>query len=270
MAFLSGIELEKELKNTLEDQFNPKRIKQIAYELTLGSEVYLTDSKKKKTEILNESNKTITLNPGQFALLLTNEKISLSDNIFGLISIKAGIKFKGIINVSGFHIDPGFKGQLLFSVYNAGPSKITLKKGEPYFLMWLTKLEKPLKKESVYNDEENHHQDQDGIPTQYLDSLKSGDLASPSSLSKRINKLSNEIKINYFVTTFILSTAIATCWYFYKENNNYEEGFKDGYNKKQIEEKVTNKVDLIMNKKMDSIIGTKFDKIKVIRDTVQK
>ena len=59
--------------------------------------------------------------PGQFAFLLTDEIVEVPDSAMALISIKAKIKWRGLINVSGFHVDPGFKGRLIFSVYNAGP-----------------------------------------------------------------------------------------------------------------------------------------------------
>ena len=109
----------------------------------------------------------------------------------------------------------------MFSVYNAGPSTITLKRGNAYFLLWLAELTNKLAQKEAYNTDENHHQNQSGIRTEYIDALKRGDLASPSSLSKRINKLGNRIKINYFVTTFILSVAVATCLYFYRQNSKY-------------------------------------------------
>lgn len=188
----------------------------------MGGEAYLTDGKKRKSTILNKNNKTITINSGQFALLLTDESLNIPNDILGFISIKAGIKFKGIINVSGSHVDPGFKGQLLFSVYNAGPARITLKKGEPYFLIFFTELSESLGEGEVYNKEENHHQGQNDIPTKYLDALKSGDLASPSSLSKRINKLNNTFKIIIVATTFLISAALAICLYFYSQNTKYE------------------------------------------------
>ncbi len=43
--------------------------------------------------------------------------------------------------MSGFHADPGFKGHLVFSVYNAGSSPISLERGQPYFLIWFAQLE---------------------------------------------------------------------------------------------------------------------------------
>jgi dCTP deaminase len=48
----------------------------------------------------------------------------------------------GLINVSGFHVDPGFYGKLIYAVYNAGPSEIHLSRGTEMFLIWFADLDK--------------------------------------------------------------------------------------------------------------------------------
>ena len=154
MAFLGVKEVEKlQETNKVIFPFDKSRIKNGAYELSLGKEVYLTDSKTGKVEILDKiNNRGIDLNPGQFALLLTEEKVNIPKSKIGFISIKAGEKLKGLINISGFHVDPGFNDHLLFSVYNAGPSTITLNCGEPYFPLWFSEMKTELSDNEAYND----------------------------------------------------------------------------------------------------------------------
>jgi len=269
MPFVSGNKLEKVLRKALEKQFKPERIKQLSYELSLGDEVFLTDSKDGKPEILNAQNRVIEINPGQFALLLADEKISMPDDKLGLISIKASEKLKGLLNVSGFHVDPGFRGQLLFSVYNAGPSKITLKKGNPYFLIWFADITESLNTKKVYSAKSNLHQDQSGIPTKYLDSLKRGELASPNILLDKIKSIESQNERHWWAIGIILAVCIATCTRFYYQKSKYEEGFKNGYSKREIEIKVNKKVNLILNKKMDSIINLQFLKLDSEIDSVR-
>jgi len=60
--------------------------------------------------------KQIAIPPGQLALLITEEEVAIPTNRIGFISIKFTAKMRGLINVSGFHVDPGFKGKLKFSV----------------------------------------------------------------------------------------------------------------------------------------------------------
>jgi dCTP deaminase len=72
---------------------------------------------------------------------MTDEIVTIPTNVLGFISIRARIKWKGLVNVSGFHVDPGFRGRLTFSVFNAGPGSIHLRQGDPAFLIWFGDLD---------------------------------------------------------------------------------------------------------------------------------
>lgn len=111
----------------------------------------------------------------------------------------------------------------------------------------------------TYNEKGNSHQEQVGIPTKYLDSLKRGELASPNILLERVTGIKSQIAKHWWAISLILLFSIATCTRFYWQKSQYEKGFNDGYSKEEIEGKVKGKVDLIINKKMDSIFGVKFE-----------
>ncbi|MBE7698177.1 dCTP deaminase domain-containing protein [Tenacibaculum finnmarkense] len=258
MAFLGNDSLSQILPNLI-DPFDVTRLKSAHYELSIGEEAFVTGDNSDSKTILAE-NESITIEPGQFALLLTEEKVTIPNDKIAFISIKAGQKFKGLVNISGFHVDPGFKGKLLFSVYNAGPSKILLERGQKCFLIWYSELIGNASYNGVHNNQEK-------IPIKHIENL-TGDLASPNVLLTRITEINSQITRHWFAIGLILVACIGISTKFYWQKTQYEDGFNDGYNKKQIEEKVTNKVDLIINKKMDSIIGAKFDKINIIRDTI--
>ena len=200
MAYL-GTEKLKELilsEKVIEPMPDLNRISGGAFELSLGNEIFRTDSKDKKKEFLTQEKEQVTINPGQFALLLTTETVKIPIHKIAFISIKAGIKLKGLINVSGFHVDPGFKGKLVFSVYNAGSSPISILKGEPCFLIWFADLQLSQNEMSSYANENHEHKNQDTIPPRYIDALLSGELASPSTLSEKIktNHFTLDTKIN--------------------------------------------------------------------------
>lgn len=214
MSFQSIYKLKERIKKEKWiHPFHEDRIKQVAYELSLGDDYYLTDLKSHDENwfksLLNKSkqNELVEINPGQFALLLTSEKITIPNDKIALISVKAGEKLKGLVNVSGFHVDPGFSGNLLFSVYNAGPSTITLRKGEQYFLLWFCELDEPIPKGKEYNGKSNSHQGQDKVPAIYMDALKRGKLAAPNVLLDRVNDL--ERKTRNYHRTLISIAAIA-------------------------------------------------------------
>lgn len=138
MAFWTSEKFSQRQADLIVEPFVDKRLNQGAYELALG-EAYDTYTKKKIT--YNESSpQIITIPSGHFALLLTKEKITIPKDVIGFISIKAKIKFRGLINVSGFHVDPGYSGKLMFSVYNAGSREVVIAQGDELFLLWFSDL----------------------------------------------------------------------------------------------------------------------------------
>lgn len=64
--------------------------------------------------VLTEKKSQFTIPKGQFALLITEEIVKVPNNALAFISFKAKYKYKGLINVSGFHVDPGWYGKLTF------------------------------------------------------------------------------------------------------------------------------------------------------------
>ncbi|ESW67740.1 hypothetical protein X771_13520 [Mesorhizobium sp. LSJC277A00] len=112
----------------------------------MGEEVYLsTQSDGKKVKKL-EDNEDFSIEPGQFAFILTEEEVRIPFDKIGFISIRASVKFLGLVNISGFHIDPGYKGKLIFAVFNAGPSRIHLRRGERVFPLWIADLDKKMQR----------------------------------------------------------------------------------------------------------------------------
>jgi dCTP deaminase len=80
--------------------------------------------------------------PGQFAFLLTHEAVHVPDDALALLALRAqALKFQGLVNVSGFHIDPGYDGRLVLAVYNAGPGQIHLRQGQELFEIFFADLD---------------------------------------------------------------------------------------------------------------------------------
>lgn len=260
MSFLGNQKLESNLPNLI-SPFNRENLESAHYELTLGDEAYLTDSQSGSKDILTESNSIVSIEPGQFALLLTNETVKVPIENLAFISIKAGLKFKGLVNISGFHVDPGFEGKLIFSVFNAGPSRILLEQGQKCFLIWYSNLVGTA-------DYHGKHNGQSKIPLNHIQDL-SGKLASPNVLLDRVNKIDGSLDRHWWAILFILLTCVGFCSRYYWQKSEYENGFSDGYNQIEIENRVNSKVDLIINDKIDSIIGAKFDNINRFKDSVQ-
>ena len=170
-------------QGNLIEPYSEARIVHAAYELSLGSDAFIT-SDDRKTDLC--STHQLLIPPGQFGLLITEEVVKIPNDAIALISIKADIKFRGLVNVSGFHVDPGFSGKLKFSVYNAGSQNMVLDRNQRTFLIWFCSLDRPTS--DVYD---GGHLNQSNITSNDVMRIQ-GDVASPAALKIEIDKLRNE------------------------------------------------------------------------------
>jgi dCTP deaminase len=144
MAFWTSQDLEEQLPKLISD-FSGDRVDCNAYTLRIGDESYVSPTDQaldpqSATIRKREIGEAFTIPPGQFAFLVTAEVVEVPNNTMAFISMKASIKFRGLVNVSGFHVDPGYRGKLIFAVFNAGPVVIHLKTGQDCFLIWFASL----------------------------------------------------------------------------------------------------------------------------------
>src|SRR5689334_11212429 len=192
MAFWSSETLRNRRNQILIDAAPfPEQVDCSAYTLRVGSEVYVTphtdhrDPLAKVKDRLHEGEQ-FTIPPGQFAFLLTEEIVRLPSNAMAFISMKAKVKFKGLVNVSGFHVDPGYQGRLVFSVFNAGPTVVHLKQGQDCFLIWFASLSGDSKK----NKDGKGNSD---LPAELITAV-SGELQSLEGLNSKIKDLEKRIE----------------------------------------------------------------------------
>ena len=189
--FWSGETLTERLQaDALVVPFRAERIDCAAYTLGVGQEVYVSPSDRAvDPEAVTirrlEHGQSLSIPPGQFAFLLTEESVTVPNDSLGLISIRAKKKFRGLVNVSGFHVDPGYSGQLTFAVFNAGPVPVHLKRGDPIFLLWYAQLDRPteMKKSGA-----TMH----GLDSHIIAGI-AGELKSFSGLARRIEELEKEL-----------------------------------------------------------------------------
>ena len=191
MAFWSGEKLRQNLSRIV-DCPNLEQIDCAAYTLRIGPEVYVTphqsipDPQSVTKRHLGEK-ENFTIPAGQFAFLLTEESVRLPDSCLGFISVKATTKFKGLVNVSGFHVDPGFHGRLIFSVFNAGPAPLHLQRGDQLFLLWIADLD-----DSAKPNDARTKPAQKEIPTKLINNIP-GEIHSLQSLSDQIHDLDKKV-----------------------------------------------------------------------------
>ena len=195
MTFWSGELLEAKLPQLI-FPFDKKNLDCASYRLSAGEQAFVTtaelESQKPDVNLIKKlgtgsHNGAIRISPGQFAFLLTEEDVTVPSNALAMISIRAGYKFKGLINVSGFHVDPGWQGKLIFSVYNAGTKPIIIRRGEPLFLIVYAYLDRDSQR--TYEGKAKFQKE---ISTQLVEDLTST-VFSPQSLKNRLDDVNEKL-----------------------------------------------------------------------------
>jgi dCTP deaminase len=184
----------------------------------MGSEAYVTPVTDRDPPSIRglKPGGAFRIPSGQFAFLLTHEAVHVPDNALGLVALRArALKFRGLVNVSGFHVDPGYIGRLVLAVYNAGPGEIHLKQGEALFEVFFADLDQ----------ETTPYRPSDGkgetysIDTSYvamiagkfetLAGLKNKIEEVEDDLQERIHSLEREQSVTRWAAALILGALIA-------------------------------------------------------------
>ena len=110
-----------------------------SYDLRLGNKILIRG---RPVDLAQEK---FMIHPGQFVAALTEEVLTLPNDICGRFGVKSSFARKGLIAFGGIQIDPGFNGRVAVSLFNVGPEEIELKPGEPMFTVEFNRLEEPAK-----------------------------------------------------------------------------------------------------------------------------
>lgn len=191
MAFWSTqrVRAEHEARKNLILPYKEDRVRQGAYELTLSRDVLTPPPAKGRRR--DGVGKSLEIPAGEFAILYTKETVTLPPGVIGFISIKAGLKLEGLINVSGFHVDPGYSSRLKFSVYNAGNLPIFLDYEKEAFLIWFADLDA----DTIDPYDKTHqHYSQTGVTPRDRQRMAERS-QSPAALNRRLKRLERRIRI---------------------------------------------------------------------------
>jgi dCTP deaminase len=191
----------KQSQKELIQPFDPQFAKQGAYELSLGPEAFITSEPNATKQTLAVGGQ-LSIPPGQFGLLLTEEVVTIPGDTIAFISVRFTIKRRGLVNVSGFHVDPGFSGRLKFAVYNAGSQNIIVSRGERIFMIWFSDMN------AVTPDPyQGKSAGQKEITSQDVMFIQ-GEVASPAALKSKIDDVKNEFERRLTVLDNKMSVVI--------------------------------------------------------------
>jgi dCTP deaminase len=209
MSFWSGETLLERLPSLI-TPFAATQIDCAAYRLRVGPEVFVSPTKSSgdgHTKQQLKAEEGFVIPPGQFGLLTTEEVVTVPNGALALISVRSRVKFHGLVNVSGFHVDPGYCGRLIFAVFNAGPAPVHLSRGEDCFLIWYADLDRSSDQRKIDAGFSN-------LPSELVNPL-AGKTESMAGLSERVHAVERDhlvIKtIGAAILTAVLGYLVRDC-----------------------------------------------------------
>lgn len=125
------------------DPCDEKRIEPCSYDARAGGEVLVSGHD--KLIDLSRAN-SVTLRPGDFALIMTYESFKFPLNMAANIGMKSGLARRGIILLAGMQIDPNFEGHLKLGLYNCSGRPITIDYKDPICLIEFHRLSQPVER----------------------------------------------------------------------------------------------------------------------------
>ncbi|MDH5425935.1 MAG: dCTP deaminase [Gammaproteobacteria bacterium] len=111
-------------------------------------------------EVIIEGAEAFFLHPGELALGITLESVTLPDDIVGWLDGRSSLARLGLlVHVTAHRIDPGWSGNIVLEFYNAGKLPLALRAGMSIgaisFETMTTAAERPyrIRKDAKYKDQ---------------------------------------------------------------------------------------------------------------------
>jgi dCTP deaminase len=189
LAILADNQIRELVKNNKLkiENFDENLLQPCSYDIRLGKEVFIASEDGER--FLGEG-ESFKISPGDYVIVTTHERLELPLNIYGRVGLKTTLSLKGLINLSGPHVDPGFKGALYLGLSNFGPRPITLRAGDPAFTIEFEELHEPAS--ASYK---GRMQNQQHIPSFLIDQLRGLHTESLPGLFNRMSSLENNFNL---------------------------------------------------------------------------
>lgn len=118
--------------------FSEKCLQPASYDLRVGEEGF-TLSAGRVISIQNEG--VLEIQPGDFVLVMTHEKLRLPTNIVGRFGLRSAYARMGLLATAGPQVDPGFEGKLVIGLVNFSSQSIKLRYLTPFCSLELQRLQ---------------------------------------------------------------------------------------------------------------------------------
>ena len=182
-----------ETRNIIINDFEERQIQPATYDLRIGGQGVTTSGK----ELVDIKKKGyLTLEPGDFAVIITLEKIEIGPQYAARFGLRSYFARKGIIATTGPQIDPGFRGRLIVGLTNLTPNPVAFSYKDDFLTVEFHKLEEPSESPygGGYQDTESLRPEDIALVTEQKGMALSEMLNTLSSLSSNVATLAHEVQ----------------------------------------------------------------------------
>lgn len=164
MAVLSGDSITEALQSRILGikPFHEDGLQPASYDLHLHWNLLVSPSRHdrgREIDLRKESQNKFAAHPGRFVGALSEEVLTMPLTMTGRFGLRSEFTRHGLVAFGGIQIDPGFRGRLAISLFNAGPEPIDLVLGKSMFTVEFNTLDSAAKEGYI-----GEFQDQDDFP----------------------------------------------------------------------------------------------------------
>ncbi len=95
-------------------------------------------------EVTLKDDEVFYLHPGELVLGATLEKVTIADNLCGILNGRSSLARLGLmVHATAHFVDPGWSGQIVLEFFNCGRSPLGLKPGMPVCALGFQVLSSP-------------------------------------------------------------------------------------------------------------------------------
>jgi dCTP deaminase len=168
------------------EPFHRENLEPCSYDAHLGSQALISNH----DDLINVAERnSISLDAGDFALVITEERFELPRDIAAHIGMRSSLARQGLVLLAGMQIDPTFKGHLRLGFYNASPRRLTVDYHDEICMIEFHRLREPVQKVM----REFPELMQGKIPSSDRAFLRQLETTSLSDLAKNIAALTSDV-----------------------------------------------------------------------------
>jgi dCTP deaminase len=197
------------------EPFSPDRLEPASYDARIGEWAF-SSSLKEKIRLSEKG--LLVLEPGEFAVVETRERITLSNRIAGQLGLRSEYAKQGLLMLSGPQIDPTFEGILKVRLINLAPKKIALTYEAPFLTIQFFRLNSPVsrtyagpyqKQEGISGADIQNLVEMEGMTLGQVMKTLSGLARDVSKLEGSVSRLSWSIPLIVTIGMAVIGIVVA-------------------------------------------------------------